>query len=231
MRRATPVRPYSRGDTLAAQRMSSPLRTEELAMADSETPRISRLERKDVAASIVNVFDESLRERGNVPYFFRTLAHRPEIMQTAWAHMQAVLTTGTLPRALKELAVIRTSQINETPYCLASHTAMARKLGTAEDKISALPDFRESNLFDERERLAIHLAEVMTRDAHAYTDEDFARLRGTFTEGEIIELVCAIGLFNYFNRANDLLKMEPTRPASQQELADAGLAAEPAAAR
>lgn len=186
-------------------------------------PRISRLQRKDVSPSIAEVYDRSLRERGNVPYFFRTLAHRPEIMQTAWEHMQAVLTTGTLPRALKELAVVRTSQINQTPYCLASHTALSLKLGTTQEQIDALPGFQTSELFNEREKAAIHLAEVMTRDAHAYRDEEFAYLRTLFTEGEIIELVCSIGLFNYFNRANDLLQMEPTKPATEEELREAGI--------
>ena len=99
------------------------------------TPRISRLNRNEVDASITQVFDDSLRERGNVPYFFRTLAHRPSIMTTAWAHMQAVLAEGTLPRALKELAVVRTSQLNRTPYCLASHTMMAKKLGCSDEKL------------------------------------------------------------------------------------------------
>ncbi len=186
-------------------------------------PRISRLNRNEVDSSIVAVFDDSLRERGNVPYFFRTLSHRPSIMTTAWAHMQAVLAEGTLPRALKELAVVRTSQINQTPYCLASHTMMAKKLGCTDAKLDALADFKSSDQFDERERLAIHLAEVMTLNPHAYTNEEFARLREHFTEGEVVELVSAIGLFNYFNRANDLLQMETTKPATTEELEAAGL--------
>ena len=65
----------------------------------------------------------------------------------------------------------------------------------------------------------------MTQDPHSYTDADFARLRAAFTEGEVVELVAAIGLFNYFNRANDLLQMEITRPATDDELQAAGLMA------
>ena len=44
------------------------------------------------------------------------------------------------------------------------------------------------------------------------TDEQFAELRSFYSEGEIVELLCAIGLFNYFNRFNNALKMEPTKP-------------------
>jgi alkylhydroperoxidase family enzyme len=43
------------------------------------------------------------------------------------------------------------------------------------------------------------------------SDEQFAGLRGFYSEGEIVELLCAIGLFNYFNRFNNALQMEPTK--------------------
>lgn len=65
----------------------------------------------------------------------------------------------------------------------------------------------------------------MTEDPHNYSDGEFTRLRSLFSEGEIVELIAAIGLFNYFNRANDLLRMEPTQPATNEELASAGLLA------
>ena len=188
-------------------------------------PRISRRNRNEVSASAGVIYDRYLRERGNVPNMFRTMAHRPEIFETIIAHMEAVLNTGTLPKALKELVIVRTSQINQTPYCLASHTAIARKLGWSELQLEALGDARSSEAFSEREQVAIHLAEVMTRDPHHYSDADFARLRSHFSEGEVVELMAAIGLFNYFNRFNDLLQMEPTQPASAEELASVGVAA------
>jgi len=188
-------------------------------------PRISRRNRNEVSASAGAIYDRYLRERGNVPNMFRTMVHRPEIFETIIAHMEAVLNTGTLPKALKELVIVRTSQINQTPYCLASHTAIARKLGWSELQIAALHEARSNGAFSEREQVAIHLAEVMTRDAHQYSDADFVRLRSHFSEGEVVELMAAIGLFNYFNRFNDLLQMEPTQPASAEELASAGVLA------
>jgi len=187
------------------------------------SPRISRLQRSEVGPSSLAVYDRYLRDRGNVPNMFRTMAHRPEIFETIIAHMEAVLNTGTLPKALKELVIVRTSQLNRTPYCLASHTTICKKLGWTDTQIEALHSAPGSDQFTEREKVAIHLAEVMTLDAHSYTEADFARLRSFFSEGEVVELMAAIGLFNYFNRFNDLLEMEPTRPASAEELAEAGV--------
>ncbi len=51
----------------------------------------------------------------------------------------------------------------------------------------------------------------MTIDAHEVSDELWAELRRHYEEGEIIELAAAIGLFNYFNRFNDALRVEPTK--------------------
>ena len=199
-------------------------------MPEGAMPRISRLKRDEVAGQSRAIYDRVLRERGNVPNMFRTMAHRPEIFETIIAHMEAVLNTGMLPKRLKELVIVRTSQVNRTPYCLASHTAICKRLGWSDQQLEALGDAAasgESSVeFSEAEKVAIHLAEAMTLDAHNYSDEEFARLRSFYSEGEVVELMAAIGLFNYFNRFNDLLEMEPTKPATAEELEQAGVAAE-----
>jgi uncharacterized peroxidase-related enzyme len=186
-------------------------------------PRISRLKRDEVSGASVAIYDRVLRERGNVPNMFRTMAHRPEIFETIIAHMEAVLNTGTLPKRLKELVIVRTSQVNRTPYCLASHTAICKRLGWSDIQLEALGDADRSGEFSEAEKVAIDLAEAMTLDAHNYSDAEFARLRSFYSEGEVVELMAAVGLFNYFNRFNDLLEMEPTKPATAEELEQAGV--------
>jgi len=186
-------------------------------------PRISRLKREEVSGASLAIYDRVLRERGNVPNMFRTMAHRPEIFETIIAHMEAVLNTGTLPKRLKELVIVRTSQVNRTPYCLASHTAICKRLGWSDIQLEALGDADRSGEFSEAEKVAIDLAEAMTLDAHNYSDAEFARLRSFYSEGEVVELMAAVGLFNYFNRFNDLLEMEPTKPATAEELEQAGV--------
>jgi len=174
--------------------------------------RISRLERSSVTPEIATLYDKVFAQRGNVPNMFRVMAHRPEIFATMQAHFGAVLNTGTVSTKLKELIIVRTSQVNETPYCLASHTILARGLGWSDDQLKHLKDWPSRNDFTPAEKAALRLAETVTRDAHAVTEEQFAELRSFYSEGEIVELLCAIGLFNYFNRFNNALKMEPTKP-------------------
>jgi uncharacterized peroxidase-related enzyme len=158
------------------------------------------------------LYDKAFAQRGNVPNMFRVMAHRPEIFSTMQAHFGAVLNTGSVSTKLKELIIVRTSQVNVTPYCLASHTILARGLGWTDDQLAHLADWPHRDDFTPAEKAVLRLAETVTQDAHAVTDEQFAELRGFYSEGEIVELLCAIGLFNYFNRFNNALKMEPTKP-------------------
>ncbi len=85
-------------------------------MATTEGPRISKLNKEQVDAETGKIFDVYLKERGNVPNMFRTVAHRPEIFRTMIAHFRAIMNTGTLPAKLKELVIVRTSQINHCEY-------------------------------------------------------------------------------------------------------------------
>jgi uncharacterized peroxidase-related enzyme len=174
--------------------------------------RISRLERSDVTPDVASLYDKAYAQRGNVPNMFRVMAHRPEIFRTMQAHFGAVLNTGTVPTKLKELIIVRTSQVNETPYCLASHTILARNLGWSDDQLANLGDWANRTDFTPAEKAALRLAESVTQDAHAISDAQFGELRSYYSEGEIVELLCAIGLFNYFNRFNNALRMEPTKP-------------------
>jgi alkylhydroperoxidase family enzyme len=89
---------------------------------------------------------------------------------------------------------------------------LARRLGWTDDQINNLADFEKRSDFTSAEKAALRLAEIETTRPHDFTDEMWSDLRQHFDEGEIVELTAAIGLFNYFNRANDILKMEPTKP-------------------
>jgi alkylhydroperoxidase family enzyme len=88
---------------------------------------------------------------------------------------------------------------------------LARRLGWSEEQLAHLESFRDRTDFTAAEKAALELAERVTRDPHTVDDEFWAALRSHYNEGEIIELLAAIGLFNYFNRFNDALRMEPTK--------------------
>lgn len=78
--------------------------------------RISRLNKSQVDTATAEIFESYLQERGNVPNMFRTVAHRPEFLRTMIAHFRTVMNTGTVSTKLKELLVVRVSQINRCEY-------------------------------------------------------------------------------------------------------------------
>ncbi|MGH9445915.1 MAG: carboxymuconolactone decarboxylase family protein [Terriglobia bacterium] len=87
---------------------------------------------------------------------------------------------------------------------------MARRLGVTEEELKAL-ERGDLGCFGERERLALEFAGALTMDANRVSDDFFRKLRVCFDEGEVVEIAAVAGLFNYFNRVNNALQMEPTR--------------------
>lgn len=78
--------------------------------------RIKRLDRTEVDEATGEIYDTYQKERGNVPNMFRTVAHRPEYLRTLISHFRTVMNTGTIPVKLKELLVVRVSQMNGCEY-------------------------------------------------------------------------------------------------------------------
>ncbi|MGA3212894.1 MAG: carboxymuconolactone decarboxylase family protein [Terriglobales bacterium] len=104
----------SRREPPLAARFAPPL--DFMDPSPKSQPRISRLGKEQVDPATREIFDGYLKERGNVPNMFRTVAHRPEIFRTMIAHFRAVMNTGTVPAKLKELVILRTSQLNHCEY-------------------------------------------------------------------------------------------------------------------
>ena len=71
-----------------------------------------------------------------------------------------------------------------------------------------LPEFRTSERFDERERVAFELAERMTITGQRVDDELFARVRKHFSEDETVELVAIAGYENMRSKMNVALGIE-----------------------
>ncbi len=79
-------------------------------------PRIDPPRAEDVPAGVLPAWEAFFRKRGNVPNMFRTLALRPEIMHALDQAMAAIMGPGTVSVRLKELIVVRVSQVNGCAY-------------------------------------------------------------------------------------------------------------------
>ena len=78
--------------------------------------RLTKLTKDEVTPDVRELYTRVGQQRGNVPNMFRVYAHRPEILKTMVAHMNAVTTTGTVPVKTKELVATLVSRINRCEY-------------------------------------------------------------------------------------------------------------------
>jgi alkylhydroperoxidase family enzyme len=86
---------------------------------------------------------------------------------------------------------------------------LSRQLGISDEVIEAAAH-GDPNRFDERERLVLRFAEAVTRNVAGGDTPLYTEMQGHFTDEQIIELLCAIGLFNYMNRFSDTLRIALT---------------------
>ena len=70
----------------------------------------------------------------------------------------------------------------------------------------------ESGPFSEPERAALAWADRVNSDSNNVDDDLVTRMRSSWDEGQIVEITMVVGVFNYFNRFNNALRMEPTQP-------------------
>lgn len=104
-----------------------------------------------------------------------------------------------------ELIKIRASQINRCAFCLDMHTRDARKAGETEQRLALVAAWEEAgDLFTERERAALALAEAITEVAGrgAVSDEVYRRAAEVFTDRELAQVIAMTVTINAWNRIN-----------------------------
>jgi AhpD family alkylhydroperoxidase len=125
----------------------------------------------------------------------------PDVAGRQYAAMLRLQTSIELDHALHDLITLRASQLNGCAFCIDMHWKDARARGETEDRLYMLPAWRESDLYDERERAALELSEAMTLIAERNVpDQTWERASAQFDEHELSQLVFAITAINAWNR-------------------------------
>lgn len=106
---------------------------------------------------------------------------------------------------LRSLVQTRISQINHCAFCIDLNAAMAAERGGSMAQALAVGDWRGSELFSARERLALEYAEVVTQTGQRVSEDLIARLREHFDESALIELSALIAFQNLSSKFNAAL--------------------------
>jgi AhpD family alkylhydroperoxidase len=111
-----------------------------------------------------------------------------------------VRATG-LETSLVQLVRLRASYMNGCAYCIDMHTKDARLAGESEQRLYAVPVWRETPFFTPRERAALAWTEVVTEVGRTgVPDESFAAVREQFDEADLVALTMAVVAINGWNR-------------------------------
>ena len=125
--------------------------------------------------------------------FSRALAH---LDHAATKQLDAV----DFDRKLRELVRIRASQLNGCAYCIDMHGKDARAAGESEQRIDALPAWRETPFFTGAERSTLAFAEAVTLMTEDHVPvETFDALQAHFGPDEIAALVSLVVIINAWN--------------------------------
>ena len=105
-----------------------------------------------------------------------------------------------LDHRLRELVRIRASQLNGCAYCIDMHTKDARAVGETEQRLYALPAWRETGFFSERERAALSFTEAVTRLSETHVPAAaYDEVAAEFTSQEVAALLGLIVAINAWN--------------------------------
>ena len=134
------------------------------------------------------------------------MSHRIEFVRVAPAAYRAMKAFNDyahesgLEHSLLELVKLRASYMNGCAYCIDMHSKDARAAGETEQRIYAVPVWRETPFFTPRERAALAWTEALTDIANGVPDEVFRETSEHFTDAEIANLTMAINAINSWNR-------------------------------
>ncbi|HXR29152.1 MAG TPA: carboxymuconolactone decarboxylase family protein [Solirubrobacteraceae bacterium] len=107
-----------------------------------------------------------------------------------------------VPERLKLLAELKAATLTNCEYCIDIGSQIARRGGLADEQLLALPRYRESEHFDELEKLVLDYAVGMSRTPVDVPEELFARLREHLDDAQLVELTNVIALENMRGRFN-----------------------------
>lgn len=182
-------------------------------------PRIPQLDPETATGEAAHFLRLAQQLLGGLPSFARLWAHVPHLGKLLLPLPVALTREGlgsSLPRALKAIVLLRTSQVNEAPYSLAHHAAMARAAGLSPDQLSALSAGTVASApgFTPRERAASAWADHVARNTAKNHDDIFNQLKAYFADAEIVELTALCTVASKMDRIHNALRL-PLEPAAE----------------
>jgi alkylhydroperoxidase family enzyme len=133
-------------------------------------------------------------------------AHQPKMMSGMGKFQGAVRKGKAVDERLKYLLELKGAQMIGCEYCVDLGSQICRNSGLSDEELLALPRYRQSELFTEREKLALDYTVGVMRTPVEVTDELFARMKENFSDEQLVEITALLTVVNLdrFNAAFEI---------------------------
>jgi AhpD family alkylhydroperoxidase len=98
------------------------------------------IEYQDASSEVRAIYDDIMTTRKTdwINNFWKAIAHDPATLKRTWEDIKQIMAPGALDPLTKELIYVAVSVTNQCHYCIASHTAAARKKGMTDAMFTEL---------------------------------------------------------------------------------------------
>src|ERR1700716_3919693 len=98
------------------------------------------IEYKDASPEVKAIYDDIMATRKTdwINNFWKAIAHDPVTLRRTWQSVKEIMAPGALDARTKEMLYLAVSSSNQCGYCIASHTAAARKAGMTDAMLAEL---------------------------------------------------------------------------------------------
>jgi alkylhydroperoxidase family enzyme len=154
-------------------------------------------------------------------------AHKPKLMVAMGKFNTAIRKPGALENRIRNLCELKGAAMIGCEFCVDLGSQICRNSGVSDEELLAISRYTSSELFDEREKVALDYTVAVMRTPVEVTDELFAQLQEHFTTEQIVELTALLTLVNLdrFNAAfgigsagfsEGMVCVLPEKPAAAQ---------------
>jgi AhpD family alkylhydroperoxidase len=101
---------------------------------------VKLIEYAEATAEVRAIYDDVMatRKTDRINNFWKALAHHPPTLRRTWESVKEVMAPGALDPLTKEMVYLAVSASNGCDYCIASHTASARRQGMSDEMLGEL---------------------------------------------------------------------------------------------
>jgi alkylhydroperoxidase family enzyme len=154
-------------------------------------------------------------------------AYRPKLMIAMGKFNGAIRKPGALEERIRNLCELKGAAMIGCEFCVDLGSQICRNAGCSDEELLAIPRYKSSELFNEREKVALDYTVAVMRTPVEVTDELFTKLQEHFATEQIVELTALLTLVNLdrFNAAfgigsagfnEGMVCVPPDKPAAAQ---------------